>query len=61
MQNMVNSQKYLNESICHSVAYILGKDSECPDPLYPTSLGPSFPQKYPQVSWKSLTVLGMAI
>jgi hypothetical protein len=61
MQNMVNSQKYRKESVSYSVAYILGRDSECPDPLYPTSLGLSSPQKYPQVSWKSLTVLGMAI
>ena len=34
------------------VDYILGRGSECPDPLDPPSLDLSFPQKYPQVSWK---------
>jgi hypothetical protein len=32
LQKKVNIQKYQNKSICYSVAYILGRDSECPDP-----------------------------
>jgi hypothetical protein len=39
-------------SIFCRIAYILGSGLECPDPLYATSLDPSFQQKYPQVSWK---------
>jgi hypothetical protein len=58
---MVDIGENRNKSIIYSDAYILGTGSECPDPPYPTSLDPSSPPKYPQVSWKSLTVLGMAI
>jgi hypothetical protein len=61
MEDMVNPQKNETQSILCGIAYILGRGSECPNPLYPTSLGQSFPQKYPQDSWKSLTVLGTAI
>jgi hypothetical protein len=58
---MVNIEENRNKSTFYRTAHILGKGSECPDPPYPASLDPSSPPKYPQVSWKSLTVLGMAI
>jgi hypothetical protein len=60
-QNMVNIQETQNKPILYRIAHILGRGLKCPDPPYPTSLDLSFPQKYLQVSWKSLTVLGMAI
>jgi hypothetical protein len=57
---MVNLQENQYKSIVYIIAYILGRSVECPDPVYLTSLNASFPQQYPQVWWKSLTVLGMA-
>jgi hypothetical protein len=49
---MVNKQENQIKSMICMVDYILGRGSECPDPLDPPSLDLSFPQKYPQVSWK---------
>jgi|SRR6516162_1094220 hypothetical protein len=56
-ENMVNLGKNRSKSLSYRIAHILGRGFECPNPPYPTSLDPSSPPKFPQVSWKSLTVL----
>jgi hypothetical protein len=53
---MVNIGKNRVKSTFYRTAHILGTGSECPDSPYLTSLDPSSPPKYPQISWKSLTV-----